>query len=138
MIRYLMLCVGGLLMLTVPVLAQEGEENQREFPPAIGEPVVYKKVDNRELKANIVKPKDWKATDKRPALVLFHGGGWKGGAPSKLNPQAEYFAERGMVCVLVEYRLISKKKTDTPETCCNDAKSAMRWVRGHASELGID
>jgi acetyl esterase/lipase len=43
-----------------------------------------------------------------------------------------------MVCVQVEYRLIAKGDKGAPIDCVYDAKSAMRWVRGHAGELGID
>jgi arylsulfatase A len=103
-----------------------------------GEPRIYKTVGDRELKLFIVKPDDWKAADQRPGLVLFHGGGWTGGSPAVLGPQAEYFASRGMVCALVEYRLLKDKPGAPPTDCIQDAKSAMRWVRSHARELGID
>ncbi len=103
----------------------------------LGEERVYKKVDGRDLRLFIVKPDDWKATDQRPALVLFHGGGWTGGAPTQFNEQATYLARRGLVCVQVEYRLV-KDLPGPPTNCVRDAKSAMRWVRGHAAELGVD
>ena len=103
----------------------------------VGEARVYKKVGDRELKLYIVKPTDWKATDQRPAMVFFHGGGWVGGGPVQFDDQASYLATRGMVCVQVEYRLI-RDIPGPPEVCVRDAKSAMRWVRAHASELGID
>ncbi len=37
------------------------------------EKLVYKKIGERELKLLIEKPADWKATDKRPAIVFFFG-----------------------------------------------------------------
>jgi acetyl esterase/lipase len=103
----------------------------------LGEERIYKKVDGRDLRLFIVKPDDWKATDQRPALVLFHGGGWTGGTPTQFNEQAAYLAKRGLVCVQVEYRLV-KDVPGPPTNCVRDAKSAMRWVRDHAAELGID
>ena len=42
---------------------------------ATPEVVVYKKTDYKELHLTIIKPVDWKATDSRPAMVWFHGGG---------------------------------------------------------------
>ncbi|MCX6895288.1 MAG: alpha/beta hydrolase, partial [Verrucomicrobia bacterium] len=103
------------------------------------EPAVYKKVDGRELKLFITKPPGWKAADQRPAIVFFHGGGWVGGGPNSFVMQSEYLATRGMVCVEVDYRLLSKTKPEEPPlVCVQDAKSAMRWVRAHAKELGID
>ena len=109
-------------------------------PPARlhgAETVVYKKVGDRELKLTLVKPDAWKATDQRPALVFFHGGGWTGGTPTQFTDQAAYLARRGMVCAQVEYRLL-KDIPGPPEICVRDAKSAMRWVRAHAGELGVD
>ncbi|OGV66095.1 MAG: hypothetical protein A2283_11290 [Lentisphaerae bacterium RIFOXYA12_FULL_48_11] len=105
----------------------------------VGKPYVYKKAGERELKLYVVTPDDHKATDKRPAMVFFHGGGFVGGSPSQFNEQAKYLASRGMVVALVEYRFVSKKKAmELPIVCVQDAKSAMRWVRSHAGELGID
>jgi acetyl esterase len=106
--------------------------------PPVGESHVYKKVDDRELKLYVTKPTDWKQTDSRPAIVFFHGGGWTGGAPGQFTEHSKYLVTRGMVCVQVQYRLLDKKGSEPPTTCCRDAKSAMRWVRSRAAELGID
>ncbi|MSU50149.1 MAG: hypothetical protein EXS37_13875 [Opitutus sp.] len=105
---------------------------------SVGTPRVYKKIGDRELKLFIVNPAGWQATDRRPALVFFHGGGWTGGAPTQFNEQAAYLATRGLVAVQVEYRLLDRTKQEPPLVCVQDAKSAMRWVRAHAGELGID
>jgi acetyl esterase/lipase len=103
----------------------------------VGQGQVYKQVGDRQLHLFIVNPEGWKATDQRPALVFFHGGGWVGGTPSQFNDQAAYLAQRGMVGIQVEYRLV-KDVPGPPLQCVQDAKSAMRWVRAHAAELGID
>jgi acetyl esterase len=104
----------------------------------VGEMFVYKKVNGREMKLYVSKPSDWKSTDQRPAIVFFHGGGWVGGSPSSFNGHCEYFASRGLVCATVEYRLIGRGEKETPLVCIQDTKSAMRWVRSHAKDLGID
>ncbi|WP_406697003.1 alpha/beta hydrolase [Singulisphaera sp. Ch08] len=127
-----------LLGLTlIPCLAGAGPAET----PA-GEPFVYKTAEGRKLRLWVVKPEGWKASDHRPGAVFFHGGGWTGGRPGQFDTQARYLATRGMVCALVEYRLLSKenseKEATPPVACCQDAKSAMRWVRSHAGELGID
>lgn len=108
------------------------------LPAAAAETQVYKKAGERELKLFIEKPADWKATDQRPAIVFFFGGGWVGGTPEQFRPQSEYLAARGMVGVRVEYRTIPKGESGPPTVCCADAKSAMRYVRRHAAKLGID
>jgi len=98
---------------------------------------VYKEIDGRDLKLYVVSPPDHALGRAVPALVYFHGGGWTGGAPSAFNEQALYLASRGMVCILVEYRLLGKT-LEPPLKCLQDARSAVRWVRSNASVLGVD
>lgn len=105
-------------------------------PP--GKAHTYKTVGDRALKLYVTKPADWQKGDTRGALVFFHGGGWTGGAPGQFTEHSKYFASRGLVCVQVQYRLLGKGKQEPPVDCVRDAKSAMRWVRSHATELGID
>lgn len=94
-------------------------------------------INERELSLYIVKPKDWKKEDSRPAAVFFHGGGWVRGKPTQFNYHSRYLASRGMVCIQVQYRLMTKNDRN-PLSCVHDARSAMRWVRSRAAELGID
>ena len=98
----------------------------------------YKKVGDQEMKLFVSKPADWKSSDQRPALVFFHGGGWVAGNASIFNDHCKYFASRGLVTATVDYRLMKKDPSAVPDECIQDAKSAMRWVRSHAKELGID
>ena len=98
---------------------------------------VYKTVEKTELKLHIFEPKDLKASDKRPSIVFFFGGGWSSGSPSQFYPHCKYLASRGMVAMSAEYRVKSRNKT-TPLECVKDGKSVIRWIRQHAEELGID
>lgn len=100
--------------------------------------LVYKTIGETSLSMNVFLPKSWKSGDNRPVLVLFHGGAWKGGSPSDFYFQCEYLAHRGQVAISVEYRLDGKYGKLTPKECVEDGKSALRWVRVHASELGVD
>ena len=97
----------------------------------------YKRTPQGELKLQVHYPADWKATDQRPAIVFFFGGGWKGGTTTQFLNQATYLAKRGLVAVRADYRVESRQHT-TPESAVEDAKSAVRWVRAHAVELGVD
>jgi len=108
---------------------------QPSLPPETRE--TYKTTPTRDLTLTLNKPADWKPTDRRPAIVFFFGGGWTKGAPDQFKPQAEHFAQRGLVCLRADYRLISRDKI-LPDACVEDAISAMRWVRAHAAALGID
>ncbi len=98
---------------------------------------VYKKTPQGELLMHLWSPPDAKPGDKRPAILFFFGGGWKSGSFTQFIPQSEYFASRGMIAAAADYRISSIHKT-TPDKCVEDAKSAMRWLRAHAAELGID
>jgi acetyl esterase/lipase len=71
-------------------------------------------------------------------VVFFFGGGWTNGSPGQFEPQCRHFAERGMVAVTADYRVKSRQPNVTPVECVTDAKSAVRWVRAHAAELGVD
>ena len=104
----------------------------------VGEAFVYKRVEGRELKLYVLRPAGWQASDHRPAIVFYHGGAWVGGGPNQFNEHSTYFASRGLVCVQVEYRLLKGDPKTPPVVCVHDARSAMRWVRTHAAELGID
>ncbi len=99
--------------------------------------IVYKTAGGTELKLHIHEPAGHKADDKTPAVVFFHGGGWRNGDPSQFEDQCEYLSGRGMVAISAQYRLVSGADVKV-EDCVEDAKSAMRWVRGHAEGLGID
>jgi arylsulfatase A-like enzyme/acetyl esterase/lipase len=78
--------------------------------PAADQTIVYKTVGDDALKLHIYTPTNHQASDRRPAIVFFHGGGWRGGGFMQFSGQCEFLASR----------------------------SAIRWVRQHASELGVD
>lgn len=98
---------------------------------------VYKKTPQGELTLHFALPTGWKPEDKRPAIVFFFGGGWTSGSYLQFMAQADYFASRGLVAASADYRIKSIHKTE-PDKCVEDAKSAVRWLRQHAAELGID
>ncbi len=99
--------------------------------------VVYKNVGDVQLKLHVFEPKDRSSRGPLPAIVFFFGGGFNGGTPSQFFPQCDYLASRGMVAISAEYRT-KKNGGVTPFECVNDAKSAVRYVRAHAKQLGID
>jgi sialate O-acetylesterase len=100
--------------------------------------VVYKKVADRELHLDIFQPRDFKSGDRRSCFVSFHGGGWTGGTPRVMYRFTAHCAELGMVGISVQYRLYKPGSEVTVFDCVKDARSAIRYVRSHAAELGID
>jgi len=99
--------------------------------------VIYKTVDTTELSLDIFYPPDYKAGNAFPAMVFFFGGGWKGGSVEQFQPHAIYFAKRGIVCFLSDYRVSSRQGT-TPFESLKDAKSAIRYIRKNAGKFKID
>ena len=97
---------------------------------------VYKTVDDFDLKINIFKPEDFKKGKKYPAIVFFFGGGWRNGNVHQFEHHCRYMASRGMVAMSANYRVASRNKT-TPFDAVEDAKSAMRWIRENAKDLGV-
>ena len=120
-----------LLLVAIPAHALD----VKGFTPD-NEPV-YKTVGDTQLKLHIFNPKDLKSSDQRPAIVFFFGGGWNGGSPSQFYPHCAHLASRGMVAMAADYRVKSRNGT-SPRECVMDGKSAVRWIRQHASELGVD
>lgn len=97
---------------------------------------VYKNVDGVALEMVVYKPQVAQSV-KLPAIVFFFGGGWVSGNPSHFELQAEYLATRGIVAFCPDYRTMSRFST-TPFESVMDAKSAIRYLKIHADELGID
>ena len=131
------LAIGWLRLLLAVVVGTAGGERLAMAESAPPEPFVYKIAGGRQLTLEADYPPGWQATDHRPAIVFFFGGGWTSGTPRQFQAQAEYFARRGLVCLRADYRLNSRDKVSA-DKCVEDARSALRWVRSHAAQLGVD
>jgi len=111
-----------------------------------GKVYVYKEVDGMTREMEIFFPKDHEPSKKSvPGVIMFHGGGWGSGSRVMFSYQCNYFASRGLVAATVTYKLAKKavaNKTKGTESrkrvCITDAKSAIRWYKQNADELGID
>ncbi len=98
---------------------------------------IYKNVNGTELKLFMFPASGSKPGERRPAVVCIHGGAWRAGTARPFFPHARYFATRGAVGISIDYRLL---KPDGPSVadCLADCKSAVRYIRAHAAELGVD
>lgn len=94
-------------------------------------------MDTTKLFMKLYQPQKSVTNDKYPAMLFFFGGGWKTGSLNQFEPHAKYFSKRGMVCILVDYRVESRHNSTIFESL-KDAKSAMRYVKEHASIYNID
>ena len=109
------------------------------YPPQFSgaQTVTYKTVGETKLALYVFNPEGHKATDSRAAIVFFFGGGWTSGSPGQFEQQCRYFASRGMVAITTDYRVASRHQVKAAQ-CVADAKSAIRFVRAHAKDLGVD
>lgn len=107
--------------------------------PVESRDVVYKQTPEGELKLHFFLPPKAEIglAVQKPCVVFFFGGGWKSGSYLQFVPQAKYLASRGLITACADYRILSLHKT-LPDKAVEDAKSAIRWVRSHADEWGID
>jgi acetyl esterase/lipase len=98
---------------------------------------LYKKVDTAQLYLEVYPSVINDPSKPAPAMVFFFGGGWNSGTVKQFEPHAKYFIQRGITCILVDYRVKEKHKS-TPFESLKDAKSAIRYIRAHATDLHID
>lgn len=109
----------------------------REFAP---QRTTYKRVGDTELQLHVFTPSATGTpppTRGRPAIIFFYGGGWTHGTPLQFYPECAALADRGFVAISADYRIASAHGA-TPFESAADARSALRWVRARARELGID
>jgi acetyl esterase/lipase len=97
---------------------------------------VYKSTESGDLRLHVFPPAGGRS-NPRPAVLFFFGGRWATGGVEQFVPQAKYLAGRGMLAIVVDYRVFDRHAT-TPFEAMADAKSAIRWVRAHAARLAVD
>lgn len=101
------------------------------------ETFLYKELDTTQLFIEVYYPEEMSSTESYPALVFFFGGGWNSGSRAQFEHHADYFAKRGIVCFLADYRIKNTHQT-SPYESVKDAKSAVRYLRANASKFHID
>ena len=100
--------------------------------------IAYKEIaPNESLILKRYGPSGQNKADALPCALFIFGGGWSGGDISLFADQATHLAKRGIVAICAQYRT-RKSHNVPPNVCLMDAKSAVRYVRANAEELGID
>ena len=98
----------------------------------------YKTVGDVALSAYIWQPAPEKTPPyPRSVAAFFFSSGWDHGQISQFAPHCVYFASRGMTTIAFDYRVSTKHGTGPLEAMA-DARSAIRWTRLNAAELGIN
>lgn len=85
----------------------------------------------RALKMTLLVPR---TTDLKPAIVYFPGGGFTSADYEKFIEMRLALAQAGFVVVAAEYRTVP----DMFPALLEDGKAAIRYLRAHAADYGID
>ena len=95
---------------------------------------VYGKANGIEFSLDVYAAMPADPSQLRPALIFFHGGGWRTGGKRQFSRQAAILTQQTrMVVISADYPTI-----ENPITSTEYALAATCWVRKHAGELGID
>jgi acetyl esterase/lipase len=85
------------------------------------------------LKMDVLVPR---TRGKKPLVLYFSGGGFIRSTKEAAPGHRTYVAEAGYVVASIQYRTIATGGTYADAVA--DAKSAIRFLRAHADEYGID
>jgi acetyl esterase/lipase len=106
--------------------------------------VIYASIDGyRPLTLDLYLPHSAVTTHSHalPLIIFIHGGGWTNGHSRQSGVFEDWpkvlasIAARGYAVSSLNYRLSREAPFPAAE---QDVKSAIRWLRGHAQEFGID
>ena len=86
---------------------------------------------------DLCQPNDGRT--RHPGVIIIHGGGWVQGDKKDMEPECRRLAEEGILGVNIDYRLAlpGDAATQWPAQLA-DSQLAVRWVRAHAAEIGLD
>jgi dienelactone hydrolase len=95
--------------------------------------VEYSNPDKHHLQLDLARPK--LPHGPSPAVLCIHGGGFRAGTRDGYDGFCIKLARRGFVAGTVTYRLAPDSQFPAQ---IYDVKAAVRWLRAHAKDYGID
>ena len=131
-----------LCLVLAPVVSADAQSPSKKVPE--GKLYTYKESGGEKQQIEVHFPEGHDPSkDVVPGIIMFHGGGWSSGDKAQFRYLCHYFASRGIVAATANYQLAKKKgkqsdKGSNKRVCVTDAKSAIRWYKQNAGELGID
>jgi acetyl esterase/lipase len=96
--------------------------------------ITYCTIGKRKLLLDVFYPSA-KARNKKVAVMIIHGGGWRSGNRTQHYPLAQRLADLGYVCFTPEYRLSTEALFPA---AVYDLKSVLRWIRANAKKYDVD
>ena len=103
-------------------------------PVEIESNIIYRKVEQQELKLDLYLPKSL-PKKRRPAIIALHGGAWRQGNKEDMSEIAIKLANRGYVVAAVQYRFAPESVFPSQ---LEDVQAAVRWIREHADQYQLD
>ncbi|WP_071149099.1 alpha/beta hydrolase [Bacteroides ndongoniae] len=134
--------LAGLLPTTFQASAQTAEAPGKqtlkveitETPVDVISNVIYSQITfptNRQLRMTLLVPR---TPQPKPAIVFYPGGGFMTANHDSFIAMRMALAKAGFVVAAAEYRTVP----DRFPALVIDAKSAVRYLRAHAGQFGID
>jgi acetyl esterase/lipase len=126
----LVLAAFGLLFLLLPVVVGRIQAGR-----GVDEDIRYGPDRNQTLNlcASPVK-----VNGRMPALIMIHGGAWRSGGKKDWTDVCKRAAAAGLIGIAIDYRLADGSVKHSWPAQLIDSQLAMRWVRSHAVQYGID
>jgi len=119
-------------------LAREAQARAKRWGiPAvqIARDIVYAEYGQRRLKLDVYRPPEFSQEAAAPGIVVVRGGKWQEGDKEFLGYLAGQLATEGFVAASIEVRPVDEVRFPAP---VHDVKAAVRWMRAHAAEYGIN
>ncbi len=123
-------CLVLITMAVMPVAAETTPYLQEDV--WVWCDIEYANVDGNSLLLDACMPAD---RELHPAILNIHGGGWWNGSKDGFLREGIQYARAGIAAFSINYRLSGVAPYPA---AVDDCLSAVRWLREHALELGVD
>ncbi len=121
------------LFLTVPAFSQQGPRGALPPGAKAHRDLAYFEGGHERQKLDLYLPE--KSDRPLPVILWIHGGGWAAGSKDQCPPLRGGYLERGYAVASIGYRLSGHAVFPAQ---IEDCKAAIRWIRGHAKDYGLD
>jgi acetyl esterase/lipase len=114
----------------------EKRANYWGYPaPRVLRDVIYAEYGQRRLKLDVYQPPKSGQAGSVPGIIVVRGGESRQGDKVFFGYIAGVLAMEGFVAASIEYRTSDEAKFPA---AVQDVKTAVRWMRAHAAEYGIN
>ncbi len=97
--------------------------------------VVYAEHGQRRLKLDVYRPPESGQQGAVPGILVVRGGAWRRGDKEFFGYIAGQLAMEGFIAASIEYRTADEARFPA---AVHDVKAAVRWMRAHGPEYGVN